>query len=157
MQPNFISTDWIGIRNSLLAGMGQRQPAQGAVGLVLGGGGTARAACYALKQMGVQRLWIYNRTAEKARALAGVWAYGYQGALDLDVTHFFKQPQETLNQSTFLTIRLPYSGEFGGEAVADLNQAPSDITLVVSTVPANAGLTLPAGILRPEVCGHGNE
>lgn len=39
--------------------------------LVLGAGGTARAACYALKNMGVSNLYLYNRTLSKAQALAG--------------------------------------------------------------------------------------
>lgn len=39
--------------------------------LVLGAGGTARAACYALKNMGVVNLYVYNRTLSKAEALAG--------------------------------------------------------------------------------------
>ena len=36
----------------------------------MGGGGTARAACYALQQMGVGKLFVYNRSTEKAKALA---------------------------------------------------------------------------------------
>ncbi len=42
----------------------------GATAVVLGAGGAARAAVYALLRAGVARLHIYNRTSDKARALA---------------------------------------------------------------------------------------
>jgi len=36
----------------------------------MGGGGTARAACYALRQLGMGRLLISNRSTDKAQTLA---------------------------------------------------------------------------------------
>lgn len=81
------NTDWIGIRNTLLKkGLkpGHNQTAEGQGGgdgangggsgdvpivLVIGAGGTARAACYCAGQLGT-RVVIYNRTFEKAEALA---------------------------------------------------------------------------------------
>ena len=44
------------------------------VGLVIGAGGTARAACFALVQMGCQDIRIFNRTKSKAVALAKEFA-----------------------------------------------------------------------------------
>jgi pentafunctional AROM polypeptide len=38
--------------------------------LVVGAGGTARAAIYALHRAGFQTIYLYNRTVEKAQALA---------------------------------------------------------------------------------------
>ena len=71
------NTDWLGIRACLerhararaRAG-GDDDGADGAGGLVLGAGGTARAALFALHAMGVSPLYTWNRTASKAEALA---------------------------------------------------------------------------------------
>ncbi|EJD07924.1 Pentafunctional AroM protein [Fomitiporia mediterranea MF3/22] len=62
------NTDWIGIRSTVLA----RLPGDGrvpAAGLVIGAGGTSRAALYALHSLGVGRIYLYNRTRSAAEAL----------------------------------------------------------------------------------------
>lgn len=61
------NTDWIGIEKPLSSALGQRKRGSA---LVVGAGGTARAACYALRQMGFERVAVFNRTLAKARALA---------------------------------------------------------------------------------------
>merc|ERR1719463_793748 len=40
------------------------------VGLIIGAGGTSRAAAYAFRSLGLKRIFILNRTLEKAQALA---------------------------------------------------------------------------------------
>ena len=63
------NTDWIGIQRPVQAKLqASGQPLSGA-GLVVGAGGTARAACYALKSLGL-KLYVSNRSAEKGRELA---------------------------------------------------------------------------------------
>ena len=48
---------------------------QGSVGLIVGGGGTARAACHALQQMGVARVLLLNpRTPARAETMAADFA-----------------------------------------------------------------------------------
>ena len=67
------NTDWLGIKNlledTLLVERGD-PPRSELTAIVLGGGGTARAACYALQQMNVGQLYVYNRSTDKAEALA---------------------------------------------------------------------------------------
>uniref|UniRef100_A0A6B2LCD4 Shikimate dehydrogenase substrate binding N-terminal domain-containing protein n=1 Tax=Arcella intermedia TaxID=1963864 RepID=A0A6B2LCD4_9EUKA len=66
------NTDWIAIRNlseSRLREVHGDRPLGGLTGLVIGAGGTAHAACYALKSLGIP-FFIYNRSAPKAQELA---------------------------------------------------------------------------------------
>jgi pentafunctional AROM polypeptide len=60
------NTDWIGIKNCVEPLL-QTRPF---VGVVLGAGGTSRAALYALQQMGAKEIRIWNRTNSKASQLA---------------------------------------------------------------------------------------
>ena len=67
------NTDWLGIRNLLVDTLKTQRGVTSCgslQALVLGGGGTARAACYALQQMGIGTLGVYNRSTDKAEALA---------------------------------------------------------------------------------------
>jgi len=78
------NTDWIGIRNLLvdhLTAKGALSQPNQLVGLVMGGGGTARAACYALQQMRLGTFYVYNRSTDKAEALAS--EFGGQLMVDL--------------------------------------------------------------------------
>ncbi|KAG1804281.1 EPSP synthase-domain-containing protein [Suillus variegatus] len=61
------NTDWLGIRESIRS----RAPSIGAptAALVIGAGGTARAAIFALQSLGAQRIYLFNRTASKAQVL----------------------------------------------------------------------------------------
>lgn len=62
------NTDWLGMKRAI----SKRMPSVGStsVGVVLGGGGTARAACFTLKNLGVGELRIWNRTKAKAEVLS---------------------------------------------------------------------------------------
>jgi pentafunctional AROM polypeptide len=48
--------------------------------LVIGAGGTARAAVYALKMMGTRDIYVFNRTAGKAEVLVSAFQGGDEGA-----------------------------------------------------------------------------
>lgn len=62
------NTDWLGIKTGLEA---RRSVEIDSVGLICGAGGTARAACHALQQMGVRLVLICNpRTPARATAVA---------------------------------------------------------------------------------------
>ncbi|KAH8078727.1 aromatic amino acid family biosynthesis-like protein [Cristinia sonorae] len=62
------NTDWIGILDSvqsrLPAGMHSPETA-----LVIGAGGTSRAAIFALNKLGVEKVYLFNRTAANAQEL----------------------------------------------------------------------------------------
>ncbi|KII85332.1 hypothetical protein PLICRDRAFT_44602 [Plicaturopsis crispa FD-325 SS-3] len=66
------NTDWQGIRECIRTRL---SPTTVGTALVLGAGGTARAAIYALHSLGAQRVYLYNRTADKARALVAAFPY----------------------------------------------------------------------------------
>ena len=62
------NTDWLGMYSSVRA----RLPAAAhtvEAGLIIGAGGTARAAIYALHALGAKRIYLYNRTRASAEAL----------------------------------------------------------------------------------------
>jgi pentafunctional AROM polypeptide len=62
------NTDWIGIKQQLLPKVRHRSGDK--VGLIIGAGGTARAAAYAFRSMGLKKIYILNRTFEKALAIS---------------------------------------------------------------------------------------
>ncbi|KAI0051585.1 aromatic amino acid family biosynthesis-like protein [Auriscalpium vulgare] len=62
------NTDWLGIRAVIRNRLPSAVHAVGAA-LVIGAGGTARAAIYALHSLGASPIYLYNRTRSSAEAL----------------------------------------------------------------------------------------
>lgn len=79
------NTDWQAIR-ALVAQRLTHSITKSTTGLVIGAGGTSRAAIYALHDLGLSTIFIFNRTLESAMKLASSFpdAYGLQVVDSLD-------------------------------------------------------------------------
>ncbi|TDH65363.1 hypothetical protein CCR75_002996 [Bremia lactucae] len=65
------NTDWLGILRPIQKRLAARNvPVHDLTALVIGAGGTSMAAMYAMRQMGIAKLFIYNRTLDKSQAVA---------------------------------------------------------------------------------------
>jgi shikimate-5-dehydrogenase len=65
------NTDWIGIKRCIERS--SPKELSSSAGLVLGAGGAARAACYALQKLGVAELLVVNRTLSKAEDMVSLF------------------------------------------------------------------------------------
>jgi pentafunctional AROM polypeptide len=70
------NTDWVGIAQCVKDNLGDKLPRHSAA-LVIGGGGTSRAALYALHILGVSIIYLYNRTRQSAEQLVAVFPADY--------------------------------------------------------------------------------
>ena len=70
--------DWCGIQNSLrIGGVTEPEGPSTAVALVIGAGGTSRAAVYALHTMGYGKIYVVNRTPENLKFLVQAFPKEY--------------------------------------------------------------------------------
>ncbi|KAH9960636.1 aromatic amino acid family biosynthesis-like protein [Russula dissimulans] len=115
------NTDWIGIRNVIKARL---PPSLAKIesSLVIGAGGTARAAIYALHALGATRIYLFNRTRRSAEELVHAIPGAHVELLDtLDVTSA-PGPAPRIIVST-----VPASATTTEEGVADALFLPSSL------------------------------
>ena len=80
------NTDWLGIQRPIMRQLlrkgSQSWRVRGSSGLVVGAGGTARAACYAIKDLGLELL-IHNRSPDRGKELAAKFGGRYVSSEEL--------------------------------------------------------------------------
>ena len=119
------NTDWKGIFNPLERKIGVREETKDSsdYALILGGGGTARAAAYAASKLGLKRIY-YNRTPAKAQDLADTFGGALVWSLDEDCSA---------------------AGDM--KSLGDALPEGATIKVVISTLPAAAEFVLPDWLL----------
>ncbi|CAG8560014.1 38662_t:CDS:2 [Gigaspora margarita] len=101
------NTDWLGIFHLVkpLLRIGSSSS-----GLIIGAGGTSRAGLYALHQLGISTIYIYNRTSEKISDLASQFpTYGIIPLTSLSQT--LTQPPQIIISAIPATSNLEFPDE----------------------------------------------
>jgi len=120
------NTDWKGIFNPLNRLLGGTVDSGSDFALILGAGGTARAAAYVAAKLGLQRIY-YNRTPSKATELVEMFGGTLVTSLE----------QETVADGLSL-----------GDVLSRTDNA--SIRVVISTIPSGAKFTLPGWMLEKD-------
>jgi len=113
------NTDWIGITGQLGPLIEDRDKSTQMVALIVGAGGTARAACYAFQQMGFGQVYIQNRTYANGARLAQLF--------------------NALSD----TPRATKSTRFQAVETAESLESLDRLDAVMGTIPGSGGFVLP--------------
>ena len=116
------NTDWKGIYVPLKRRLPAAQDNNFA--LILGGGGTARAAAYAATQLGLTCLF-YNRTPQKARDLQQIFGGFVVSSLEDDM-----------------------DDELSLGSILKSSPDDHDLSVIISTLPASVGFELPTWMIQ---------
>lgn len=117
------NTDWKGIYNPLKRRLGDITI--NSTALILGGGGTARAAAFAATKLGLEKIY-YNRTPSKAQELANEFGGDVAKSLSSD-----QDETESLGSL--------------------LSKNSGMVAVVISTLPAAAEFQLPEWLLQSDM------
>ncbi|KAF8994027.1 EPSP synthase-domain-containing protein [Cyathus striatus] len=112
------NTDWLGIKASVTAHLSG--PIHSA--LVIGAGGTARAAIYALQALNAVKIYLFNRTTSKAKDLAAA----FPSARIEVITELGKWPSGEVPPSVIVST-VPATGTTTSEEVTSAVYLPSQL------------------------------
>ncbi|KND03822.1 3-phosphoshikimate 1-carboxyvinyltransferase [Spizellomyces punctatus DAOM BR117] len=130
------NTDWLGIKASIRKRLALVNAASATrtIGVVIGAGGTARAAIYALKSLNVDEVRVWNRTTAKAAAL--VEEFG--GAVVTSLNQLFT----VADASTLFIIvgTVPSSAQSEMDLSAALASSPKGILVEMAYRPRRTPL-----------------
>ncbi|KAJ5587615.1 uncharacterized protein N7459_003380 [Penicillium hispanicum] len=115
------NTDWIGICNCIRRGLSPANAVRpSSSGLVIGSGGMARAAIYSMIHLGVQNIFVYNRTPGNAEKLAH--HYNRQDIFSTEPSRVNERPRV----STLTSLDEPWPTSY------------KQPTIIVSGIPAHS-------------------
>lgn len=119
------NTDWLGLKELVLNNLsGENKITGDSTALVLGAGGTSRAAIYCLHQVGFTTIYLFNRTRENADKMAKTFPSDYN------------------------LVVLPSLDSFPGSApVVVISTIPAAGTATAALPNGDAGVLIPASIL----------
>jgi len=125
------NTDWIGICNCFRRGLSPANAVRPAsTGLVIGAGGMARAAVYAMIHLGVQNIFVYNRTFTNAEKLAV--HYNRQKNLTPTSTQGYGQGRQITVHASLKSLQDPWPAGY------------KQPTVIASCIPAHSIAGQPA-------------
>ncbi|KAL1963044.1 hypothetical protein VTN77DRAFT_8792 [Rasamsonia byssochlamydoides] len=128
------NTDWIGIYRCIRRGLSPANAVRpSSTGLVIGAGGMARAAIYSMIHLGVQNIFLYNRTLENAKKLAEHYNRQYSnGDMRRSQTDTLAEPQTKTTVHVIASLQDPWPANY------------KQPTMVVSCIPAHSIGGVPA-------------
>jgi pentafunctional AROM polypeptide len=146
------NTDWLGIKEQIEARLRARgktlSPKGGAVGLLCGAGGTAKAAAYAFEQMGCANVIIMNRTLARADELAKEFGTGFVASVPEDAAGTLAG----LGRLDFVVCTLPGStGYVLPDEVATFVARHKPIVVEASYIPRHTAFVKQVAALGCEV------
>lgn len=144
------NTDWIGMYRCVKKRLSPVNAVNSkTTGLVLGAGGMARAAVYAMIQMGVRNIFVYNRTTSRATELADYFNGLGDEPASVDPTR--STPERLTRSLRQWTAKVHVIEEIGQQWPAGFAQP----TIVISCLRASPGtgqptpnITMPPNWLR---------